>query len=266
MPMDLLSDYLDFAKDLALQAGDVMLEHFKVGVAWQAKDDGSAVTIADTAINTLVINAVAQKFPSHSVRGEEESNHVPGDEYVWVCDPIDGTLPFTLGIPISMFSIALVKDGQPIVAVTYDPFLRRLYHATSNSGAFMNEQPIRVNQAGLEKSTKFTVTTSMQMVDSIKLTTALREQFHSRLFIFNSAVYCAMLVATGQFGFYICGATGAHDIAACKLIVEKAGGRVTDLYGNEQRYDQPVRGAIISNGQVHDQLIELVKPFLQKAE
>src|SRR6185369_16230217 len=120
-----MDEYLQFARGLADQAGAIMLEHFQVGVAKRdkAEADNTPVTIADTQINRLVIEAVRAKHPTHAVIGEEESHPADGVEFTWVCDPIDGTIPYTMGIPTNLFSLALVDgEGQPVVAVVYDPY------------------------------------------------------------------------------------------------------------------------------------------------
>lgn len=259
----MLDEYLEFAKNLALQAGDIMLEYFKVGVESTTKSDGSPVTLADTAINTLVIEAVAQKYPDHSVRGEEESNQKEGDESVWVCDPIDGTIPFSYGIPISTFSIALVKDGQPIVAVVYDPYTKRLYFATKSKGAYLNGKRLRVNQEKNLSKNPVYAAHGTKNVDSPSFFKTLRQEKDAKVFVLHSSVYGAMQVASGQFVAAIHSGDQPHDVVASKLIVEEAGGKVTDLRGEDQRYDQLVCGSIATNGFVHNELVELVKPYLR---
>src|SRR3954465_15123857 len=92
--------FLQFAQDLALKAGAVMREYLQVGIKQQTKADGSPVTIADTKINQMVIDAVQGTFPTHSIISEEANDIRKTSEFAWVCDPIDGTLPFTFGMPI----------------------------------------------------------------------------------------------------------------------------------------------------------------------
>ena len=111
---------LDFAKALALEAGEIMRKYFRSDrLGTVQKDDLTPLTVADTAINDLVIERVQHEFPEHGVLGEEAS-YEPNRQWIWVVDPIDGTSPYSCGIPISTFSLALVnkKDGQPYVSVT----------------------------------------------------------------------------------------------------------------------------------------------------
>lgn len=258
-----LHNRLEFAKQLAYQAGDIMLKYFQVGVPKQDKADGSPVTIADREVNELVIASVKKEYPNDGVLGEEESSLKEHAEYLWVCDPIDGTIPYIFGIPVSQFSLALVKNGEPLIGVLYDPYMKRLYHAVKGGGVLMNEQRIHVNkETKLAGNFIASPTQSVPLFDSANLIEEIsRRDINTCVFrCFTSE--CA-LVASGQFVGSILGYPTAHDVAAVKIIVEEAGGKVTDLFGNEQRYDSPVKGAIISNGLVHDELVALVKPYLK---
>ncbi len=249
-----MRDYLTFAKELALKAGDIMLEHFQIGVVTENKADNSPLTIADTTVNRMVIDEVAKHYPDHGVRGEEESSQKDHHKYVWICDPIDGTIPYAYGIPTNVFSLALAIDGVPIAGVVYDPYLRRMFSAEKGKGAFMNNSKIQVNSDKLDPLTPL----GFSSHNSLGCYNAIKER-KLRIFIMYSCVYSSMMVAAGQFAAHIHSGKHSHDVAATKVIIEEAGGKVTDLEGNEQRYDQPINGALISNGRVHNELLELIK-------
>jgi fructose-1,6-bisphosphatase/inositol monophosphatase family enzyme len=258
-----MDQYLTFAKQLALQAGNIMLQHFQIGVPSQAKAHAgdTPVTIADTTINQMVIDKVQANYPTHAVLGEEQSLQVKNADYTWVCDPVDGTSAYSAGVPTNVFSLALVdaRDGQPVVAVLYDPYMKRLYHAIKGQGAFVNDQPLHVNDtAVLERANVGTSSRRSKVVDSRKLKAAIIARCYRQL-SFNSVLYEAALVASGQIAAQVFVGSGAHDAVAAKLIVEEAGGKVTDIFGHEQRYDQDIQGAIISNGLVHDELVALAE-------
>lgn len=260
-----MTEQLEFAKNLADEAGEIMLQHFQVGVANETKvlEGNTPVTIADTAINTMVIEAIAKQYPTHAVIGEEESKIQEDAEYTWVCDPIDGTIPYVMGVPTNVFSLAMVnKEGQPIVAVVYDPYMKRKYWATKDGGVFLNNQPIHVNDVN-EMSEAY-IGGSGGRSTVLKATEFKGAVIAAcyRPIILSCVIYEAMLVATGQIAATVFPGAGAHDTATAKLIVEEAGGKVTDVFGNEQRYDQPVKGAIMSNGAVHSELVSLAQQFL----
>lgn len=255
------TQYLEFAKQLASEAGDIMRKYF-MSDSTQWKRDSTPVTAADTEINSMVISKVTQVYPDHSVLGEEESINL-GERFTWVCDPVDGTMPYAHHLPISVFSIALCDDGVPIVGVVYDPFMDRMFYATKGGGAFCNDQPIAVSSQGIDKGV-------MDIEGMTSISKARFIEFHgqelheglinrgAKIVRLWSVVLPTCLIASGQFTAAMFKGDTPHDVAASKVIVEEAGGRVTDLFGNEQRYDQPIKGMIASNGVVHDELVELV--------
>lgn len=259
-----MTEQLDFAKNVADQAAEIMLEHFQIGVANKTKalEGNTPVTIADTTVNSMVIEAIQKQYPSHAVIGEEESNRKDEAEYTWVCDPIDGTIPYVMGVPTNVFSLAMVdKEGQPIVAVVLDPYMKRKYWATKGGGAFMNDQPIEVNAIDDMSQAYVGMSGSRsKTVEPYAFKSALIKACY-RPVMLNCAIYEAMLVASGQMAATVYLGFGAHDVATSKLIVEEAGGKVTNVFGDDQRYDQAVKGVIISNGLLHDKLVNLADEY-----
>lgn len=258
-----IKQQLDFAKHLADQAGEIMLEHFQVGVAndIKAHEGNTPVTIADTAINSLVIEAIKRQYPTHAVIGEEESYGQENADYTWVCDPIDGTIPYIAGIPTNVFSLAMVdnSDGQPVLAVVFDPYMKRKYWATKGSGAFMNNTPIRVNEISEIGDALVGGSGSRSNVINAAEYKAAVIKACFRPVILSCGMYEAMLVATGQIAATVFPGAGCYDAVSAKLIVEEAGGKVTDVFGDEQRYDMPIKGAVISNGRMHEELVRIAK-------
>lgn len=253
---------LEFAKKLARAAGEIMRRNFVAGSVREWKEDTTPVTVTDTVINRLVIEKVAETFPDHNVVGEEESRQGSSD-MTWVCDPVDGTMPFSHGLPISTFSLALTADGRPVLGVVYDPFMDRLFYAATGQGAFLNDQKITVSDNGLQNalidaegfpSTKPVLDAGPELVSKLRAKGA-------NVVSLWSIILPTALVAAGELTATIFNVTKPEDGAAIKVIVEEAGGCVTDLFGNEQRYDRPVRGFIASNGTVHDELVELLSEF-----
>ena len=139
---------LVIAKRLAKTAGRVILQYFNsTKNQLKLKNDSSIVTEADLEINRLVIEKLSLATPDYSVWGEEESLIIEGSQFTWVCDPIDGTAPFTKSLPLASFSLALVDNkGRSLLGVIYDPFADRLWEAVRGGGAYLNDRPIRVSQ------------------------------------------------------------------------------------------------------------------------
>lgn len=218
------------------------------------KENGTPITKTDIAINKMVIDGVKKYFPTHDVLGEEQSHRPNHGKYLWVCDPVDGTIPFSHGVPTCVFSLALVKDGKPILGVIYDPFMNRLVFAEKGKGAFLNGKRTHVNKRGMELS-------SLSW-ESTKSFSQIRKHFKSSFpFAVWSVIYGAMLVATGEFVAAFYPKYFAHDAASIKIIVEEAGGKVTDMHGKEQRYDGKINGCLATNGVVHKDLLKIIKKY-----
>lgn len=261
-----MNDYqkeLKVAKKLAKEAGGIMLSYFNSAASDPTiKSDRTIVTKADTEINRHVIEVLSEQTPDYSIWGEEESLIIEGAEFTWVCDPVDGTMPFSKGIPISTFSIALVnKAGESVLGVVYDPFQDRLYEATKGAGAFLNGQSIEVSKKAdfdgayineelwinHEEEVTFDNPKDTLNKAGVKVTTLC------------SACITGCFVAEGEYDALIFGQGKPEDIAALAVIVTEAGGRVSDLFGNEQRYDTNIKGAVVSNGILHDKICEITK-------
>lgn len=257
-----MNEHLSFAKTVAEEAGAIMRAYFQLGVDFTLKEDESVVTKADKKINQLVIDRVAEKYPDHSVLGEESSMDKQST-FVWVCDPIDGTLPFVKGLPISVFSLALLEEGVSVLGVVYDPYNNRLYSAIKGQGAFVNDTPIKVSAR--ESGNQVTVNVEWwpeAVYDIDTATHHFSKDSHAYVLHLGSVVHAACLVAAGQYeGCVFAGTKEKNvDMAAVKVIVEEAGGKVTNLFGDEERYDKPeIKGAIISNGVMHERLISYTK-------
>jgi fructose-1,6-bisphosphatase/inositol monophosphatase family enzyme len=252
----------EFALSIAKRAGNIIRKEFKFGMKKKWKSDNSPVTETDIKINKMLITESRKYFPSYGIKGEEESDLSGDEEYLWVCDPLDGTIPFSHGIPICMFSLALVKNGVPILGVAYDPFMDRMFYAEKGKGAFLNGKKIKVSeQSELTNSVMEVGWSNNAKFKLDKLLSELKAR-NVKTIGLGSSIYSGTLVASGETAATIFGFKTAHDIASLKIIVEEAGGKVTDMYGNEQRYDREINGAIVSNKVIHKQLLELIKKLV----
>ena len=253
-----MKQYLDFAKDIANKAGEIMLKYFDEDNGASYKFDQTIVTKADTEINHYLISKVKEVFPDHSVDGEEEQ--FGQSEYVWVCDPVDGTAMYARHLPVAVFSLALVINGVSNVGVVYDPFTDNMYTAVKGEGAYRNDVKINVNDIGLDDM-KSVSNFDMWPEAEYNLFDSLKELGKKTYFVgVGSVIRACMCVANGDFNLAIFPGTKHKncDIAAAKVIVEEAGGKVTDLFGNEQRYDKDINGAVISNGLVHLEVVNIL--------
>lgn len=254
---------LEFAKSLAIKAGEIITKNFLHSTI-TTKSNLTPVTETDLAISRMVIDEVKNTFPSHEVFDEEFQHEKHDAEFIWVCDPVDGTIPFSHHIPTSMFSLALCHNSEPVVAVTYDPFMKRLLYTKTNSPSYMNEKEIRV------KSGKFIPGEFIYGIpywnkdfDTNKYFKLVFEK-KIRVSYVESIVYQSMLIATGISKALVIVAASPWDRAAAKMIIENAGGICTDennkrltVFGNPQYF-------IATNKQVHEEVMEIVQKCLRK--
>jgi histidinol-phosphatase len=267
---------LAFARETAEAAGAAILGIVAAGSAIRAdfKPDGSVVTAADRAAQTLINERIAARFPVDRIIGEEESRD--GSGRTWVVDPLDGTGTFMRGIPMWTVMIALVDGrGQPVVAVIHNPSLvlgaGRTFWATAGGGAYSDGVQIEVaGDVPPGASLRIVGTGDDRPADLGG--TALRVRVTTP----NDGIgdpaaeiverggwptgFAACLVASGQYHGALYGYDGPHDVAAAALIVAEAGGRVTDRFGCDQRYDDRIAGAVMSNRRCHDLLVRLGFP------
>ncbi|MEX2014444.1 MAG: inositol monophosphatase [Candidatus Saccharimonadales bacterium] len=244
-----------FAREMAADAGDIMKKYFRskdINTEWKA--DHTPLTIADQKINDLLIERVEKHYPDHGVIGEE-SSYMEERDMVWVVDPIDGTAPYSLGIPTSTFCLALVdrSDGQPVIAVVYDPFLDHLYTAISGQGAYLNDSRIKTSDTKDFHHSYLAVNAFAKKVEDGKvlirpgrLMERIRHEHSGKFLTFQSHVYTAMKVASGELVGSILAFGSPWDAAAASLIVQEAGGKATDLNGKKRRYDEFANGTVVA--------------------
>lgn len=261
------SDYPNvvYLVQLAERASMIMRSNFQRGMSRPCKDDGTPLTETDTAINTLVLESIAKDYPHVAVLGEEGDQDVDGAEYRILCDPVDGTIPFSRGIPVSTFCLSVLRGDEPLVAVIHDPFMKRTWHATRGAGAFIHDEtgvwPIKVSaHAELHRS-------NISMIwwggADYNLSGIAERLMHANALWGNylSVAIMGGLVGSGEYDASIFPGRRSLETPAMQLIVEQAGGRATDIYGNTLKYGPKGEtvGHIISNGLIHDRLVEIAR-------
>jgi myo-inositol-1(or 4)-monophosphatase len=245
----------------ATEAGAVQLKHFFNGSFTISNKEGmnNLVTEADHAAEKAIMDVIQQDFPDHFILSEESGEIVQDSSYKWIIDPIDGTVNFANGIPICCVSIGLEKDGKMILGAVYNPFMNEFYLAEKGQGAFLNNQKIKVgNKSELIKSclvTGFPYTYldapngPLQVFEKL-----IRKGVPVRRL--GSAAIDLCWVAAGRFDGFYEHKLQAWDSAAGFLMVEEAGGKVTDFTG---AYYSPYQPHIIAtNGLIHDELVAVV--------
>lgn len=257
-----MEEYLEFTKKLAKEAEEIALKYFSFETDTTWKGDDTPLTKADIEINDLVITRINETYPEHSIYGEEKSHIKEGSTYIWVCDPIDGTMAFSCGLPIFVFSIALVDQttGLPVFGLINDPVMKSMYWAYKGGGSYRNGKKIEVLKDTTLKNTYLSTGASGKDVgfSNLPLFKILSDK-KCKVMKYPSFIYGGIQVANGKYAGAVFYAKAGHDVATLKIITEEAGGKVTDLNGEERRYDADGLGCIVSNGILHDEILECVK-------
>lgn len=223
------------------------------------------VTEVDHASERAIIDVIKQSFPGHHILSEECGDLIQDSQYKWIIDPIDGTVNFANRIPICCISIGLEHNGKMVMGGIYNPFMDELFVGERGQGVTLNDKAVSVSKKdSVEKSclvTGFPYT----YLDEPNGPLQAFERFIRRgipVRRLGSAAIDLAWVACGRFDGFYEHKLQAWDSAAGFLLVEEAGGRVTNLKGDEYSPYQP--GIIATNGFIHDELVEWVKGNIPK--
>lgn len=266
-----MNEHLEFAKELAFEAGHIMKKYFLAEeLGLETKSDNTPVTLADKEINELVINKVKTRFPDHGVLGEENSFGLDRSA-LWVVDPLDGTINFSSGIPPFAFSAALVIDGQLQVGVVYDPLIERLLWAAKGRGAYENETRLSVADREVTKSAFISswvvggIENSIFSDKSVYLEVAkayLQKGMIDEIDI--PIAYGLAVVGSKRLDGLVSSIKTPWDVAAGSLIASEAGAKVTDLFGNPvERWDKEANGILAAPARIHAFLLETIAPVIE---
>jgi len=246
----------------ATEAGAAILKQFFNQPFKISNKEGinNLVTEADHKSEEVIFEVIRKNFPDHYLLSEETGEIVQESNYKWIIDPIDGTVNFANGIPICCVSIGLEVKGIVEMGAVYNPLLNEFFFGQRGFGATLNDEDIHVsNKSEVIKSclvTGFPYTYLDKPNGPLEVFSKLiRSGVPVRRL--GSAALDLCWVAAGRFDGFYEHQLHAWDSAAGALIVEEAGGRVTDLQGNPYDLYQP--GLIATNGKIHDELVKWVK-------
>jgi len=247
---------LEQAKHAAFEMGKIQLSFYDKCLRIIRKSPKELVSNVDMKCQELSYDLLADET-SYPILSEEIRNTGEiGEDYCWIVDPLDGSHNFIAGLPAFGVSIALVKNGQPIAGVIYLPFYDLSYSAIKDHGAYMNGQKICVStNRNLEKSM---VTYDNMFHSDINIVKRF-EKILDRSFtvrITGSAIYDFSLIASGKIDSRVWNNTKMYDFAAGAIIIEEAGGKITDFKGRP--ITLKTKDIIASNGLVHDEIINLI--------
>lgn len=260
------------AINTAAKAGEWILSKMGQFSSLQTKySSHDLVTEVDRGAETLIRNLIHTYFPDHSFLGEEgvepgpkasteALESVKGAEYLWIVDPIDGTTNFVHQFPFFSVSIALAHYGEVIMGVVYDPSRDEMFVGEKGKGAYVKTR--RMNVATVEKLSESLIATGFPadrhraLPLNLKGLQALVPQVRNIRSSGSAALHMAYVAAGRLNGFWEIG-LNAWDLAAGALLVQEAGGQVTDTAGRP--YSLEVRDVVASNGHIHDEFLQKLR-------
>ncbi len=254
-----MTDYSFVAINAALEAGALLEKGFHSHLQVNKKQGSqNLVTEFDTKSEEMIIRSIKEHFPNHHFLAEEGGGDFKKGEVLWVIDPLDGTVNFAHKIPFFSVSIAAYLNEEPLVGVVYGPMQKELFVAQKGKGAYLNGKKIAVSRhdklenAILATGFPYNVTENpLHCIDHFAHLASLGVPIR-RL---GSAALDLSYLACGRFDAYWEVSLQPWDVAAGKLIVEEAGGMVTDYEGNFRSIlsERPV---LASNSHLHTTMIK----------
>jgi myo-inositol-1(or 4)-monophosphatase len=250
------AEYAAVAAEAVLKAGAIQKARYGQQIEIRHKGEINVVTDVDRACEDEILATLRARFPSHDIVTEETALARTGSRHVWFTDPLDGTTNFAHGYPMFCSSVALAIDGEVVAGAVYDPLREELFTAERGGGAHANGRRLSVSscstllQALLVTGFPYDIRTTAETNLPQYAALSIRSQAVRRL---GSAVLDLCYVACGRLDGFWELSLGPWDMAAGGLIVQEAGGRVTNVCGGPWRLEGP--GVLASNGRVHDAML-----------
>src|SRR5512139_3922544 len=251
------SPFLATALEAARAAAEVVRRYYQSNLAVTIKADKTPVTEADVETEKVIRTILTARFPDHGFYGEETGQSALDAEYLWLVDPIDGTKSFVREYPMFSTQIALMHRGQLIVGVSSAPAYGEIACGEIGVGAWLDDKPVRVSDvdtiedATLSTGNLKTLATGPRWPAFGRLVGRL-----NRIRGYGDFLHYHLL-ASGRIDAVVESDVNILDIAACAVIVEAAGGRVTDLEGGPLTLAST--SVLATNGRLHDAVLEAIR-------
>lgn len=252
--------HLDMGVQAAREAGEIQIQAFGKRHKVDFKGETDLVTEVDRDCEDRIVDLLQQAFPSHDFLLEETPFQRTGSPYLWVVDPLDGTTNYAHGFPHFCCSVALHYENQAVLGVVLDPYRKELFTAVRSGGAFLNGHPIHVSWESrlirclLATGFPYNIRTARHT----NLDRFSRMIMHAQAIRrTGSAALDLCYLATGRLDGYWVPRLAPWDAAAGTLIVEEAGGEITDLEGSP--FSDPERGLLASNARIHQMLLKILQ-------
>ncbi|OSZ78552.1 inositol monophosphatase [Chitinophagaceae bacterium IBVUCB1] len=243
------------------EAGKIIAEYFQGSFAVDNKEGiNNLVTEVDKHAEKKIIEIIKAHYPTHSIISEEIGELMQDSPYKWIIDPIDGTVNFAHGIPLCCVSIGLKYEKQLILGAVYNPMMNELFFAEKGKGAFLNDKPISVSKKSDFRKACLVTGFPYKWPELKEHPIRVFERFILQglpVRRLGSAAIDLCWVACGRFDGFWEYNLSSWDVAAGYLIVEEAGGRITNFDGD--RYSVFDKETLATNGHIHDEMLRIIK-------
>ncbi len=249
--------YLDAAMEAVDKAETIILEYFhNQNFSIEKKADKTPVTAADKAAERIIKEHLHKAFPSHGFFGEEEGEESKDAEFVWTIDPIDGTKNFIRGLPLFSTELAMLHNGKPVVGVSNLPILEQRVHAAKGIGSFIGKEQMRVSKISKLENAYVSHGGIKHFHKKELLDNLLKISYQAQSIRGFGDAWSYQQLAQGKIDVSVEAHVKLWDIAAESIIIEEAGGRVTDLTGKAIDFDTTT--VLATNGYLHQELLDLL--------
>ena len=248
---------LEFAIDTAKGAGNIVKKHFGNIKSIDRKSTNiDLLTVADTESEAFILKKITSAYPHHHIIAEESAITKRDSDYQWVIDPLDGTTNFVHNLPIFAISIGLQYKGKTILGVVHNPAVDKCFWAEKNGGAFLNKNPIHITSTNTLSNSLLVTGFPYIHDDSWERCFDYFKEFYGKtqgVRRLGAAALDFCFVAMGRFeGFWEFGLQ-PWDVCAGALILEEAGGRVSDWDGSPMPFSG--KRVLATNGHIHDEMM-----------
>ncbi len=244
------SHYLQVALNAVKEAENIIKKYYSEEIRATLKADQSPVTIADQEAEKIIRQNILAAFPDHRILGEEEGKSDNDSPFLWVIDPIDGTKNYMRKVPLFATQLALMKDNQVILGISNAPALGELMFAEKGMGTYFNHEKVTVSSISEVKDSYLSYGGIGYFQKHRLMNQLLEIEANTRAHRGIGDFWSYHLLAQGKIDIMLEAETKLWDIAAVSLIVEEAGGKVTDLAGN--RVNESTTSIIATNGHIHN--------------
>jgi len=249
--------YLDFACHIARKAGAILLDNFTRKHRITYKGEINLITEADHLSEDFLVGAIKGEYPTHAILTEERGNLAQDSDFRWIIDPLDGTTNYAHGYPVFSISIALEIKKEVTLGVIYQPLFEELFTAQKGKGAHLNGRALAVSPTAklseslLATGFPYDIRESKENNLNYFVHLAKKAQAIRRA---GSAALDLAYVAAGRFDGFWELKLMPWDTAAGILLVQEAGGKVTDMRGDAYTLTSP--HIVATNGKIHEEMLK----------